>query len=206
MFVPYQLHNSHDSHLGIQQMLSKISLEFWWSNMVQGVTTFISSCAASQQNQSTKDYSIAMWNKDSPWECFHMDWAFMNCIGNLLTVVSSYSNYIDAIRCISSKKKNVPKCLMRLFGLSGLSKVTVSDSASEFTVLKGWLSTPTDHPQSNGRPEQAVHTIKHALFAWNPLADDWYPYLLNHQSSRGRKAASPGERLFGRPLHTSCNP
>ncbi|XP_029656367.1 uncharacterized protein K02A2.6-like [Octopus sinensis] len=179
MFVPYQLHDSvlydsHDTHLGIQQIINKISLEFWWPNMSQDVTTFISS-----------SNSTVTWNKDGPREHIHMDWAFMNRIGNLLIVVNSYFNYTDAIPLPSCQKENIQKCLMCLFILLGLPKVTTSDNTPEFTALKGWLSTlgikniyiPTYHPQSNGQAKRAVQTIKHVLSAWNPVSDNWYPYL-----------------------------
>ena len=88
----------------------------------------------------------------------------------LLVVSDYYSNYIEVARLNNLTTRAVVKELKEIFARFGLPGALVTDngpqfSSAEFAVFaKTWMfkhktSSPA-YPQSNGKAENAVHTIK----------------------------------------------
>ena len=222
LFIPTALRKdvlrrAHDTHMGIQQQFNKVNKEFWWPGMYNDIKRFIKACGACQKLRGVRAQYTTKWPTASPWERVHMDWAYVKNRGNILIIVDTGSNYIEAIPCNNRSAIAVRRSLARIFAHFGLPKCIVSDNAPEFLTQRMWLEnmgvkmlqSPTYHPQSNGAAERAVATIKKCLEAWNPQCGDWFCFLqkilLNHRSSSGQYGNSPGARLMNRELRTSCN-
>ena len=223
LFVPSRLRrellkkHEQDTHMGIQQQLNKTRNEFWWPGMYNDVKQFIKCCETCQKMRAVRGENTTSWPSSTPWERLHIDWAYIKNFGNILVIIDTGSNYLDAIPCNNRSSIAVRRCLARIFALFGLPKCIVSDNAPEFLVQREWLNcmgvkllhSPTYHPQSNGAAERAVATVKKCLQAWKPHYGDWYCFLqkilLNHRSSSGQRGNSPAERLMHRELRTCCN-
>ena len=112
-----------------------------------------------------------------PWERLHIDWAYIQEVGNFLIIVDVGSGWIEAFMCGDWSTEKVIHCLSATFGRFGVAHTLVSDNAKDFINDKvvTWLQaqrctkleSPIDNPRSNGHAERAVQTVKKAMRAWN---------------------------------------
>ena len=88
----------------------------------------------------------------------------------LLVVTDCFSNYIEVARLSATSTQTVVRELKTMFARFGISEILVTDngpqfSSNEFQVFaRGWsfnyVTTSPRYPQSNGKVENAVRTVK----------------------------------------------
>ena len=88
----------------------------------------------------------------------------------LLVVTDYFSNYIEVARLSATSTQTVVRELKTMFTRFGISEILVTDkgprfSSNEFQVFaRGWsfnyVTTSPRYPQSNGKVENAVRTVK----------------------------------------------
>ena len=88
----------------------------------------------------------------------------------LLVVTDYFSNYIEVARLSATSTQTVVRELKTMFARFGISEILVTDngpqfSSNEFQVFaRGWsfnyVTTSPRYPQSNGKVENAVRTVK----------------------------------------------
>ena len=129
----------------------------------------------------------------------------------LLVVCDYYSNYVEVARVTTSK--SIIKELKQIFARFGIPDVLVTDNgpqfaSSEFTVFtRNWgfehSTSSSTYPQSNGKAENAVKTIKRLFKKCKESGQSEFLALLNWRNTPTEGiGTSPAQRLMGRRCKT----
>ena len=120
-------------------------------------------------------------------------------------MVSDYfSGYIEVERLQSTTASAVIKVLKIMFARYGIPSEVVSDNGPEFAALaKMWdfrhITSSPRYPQSNGKVENAVKTIKRLFSKCADAKQSKYQALLDWRNTPTEGiGTSPAQRLFGR--------
>ena len=106
---------------------------------------------------------------ETPWSKIGADLCELH--GRMLLVVADYySNFISVKRLNSTTTTAVSKQLMELFSVHAIPKIIMIDNATQFSSFKfksfiseldvGHITRSPHYPQSNGKAENAVKTVK----------------------------------------------
>ena len=103
-YIPPRMRNNlieraHDTHLGIQATKNMVNLMSWWPGVGKDVGKFISACSDYAKIRPRTEKSINTWPDAQPWERLHMDWAYIQEVGNILVIVDTGSGWIEAFIC-----------------------------------------------------------------------------------------------------------
>ena len=129
--------------------------------------------------------------------------------GRTLLVISDYySNYIEVARITSITSKSIIKELKAVFARFGIPEVLVTDngtqfSSAEFSVFaRTWgfdhVTSSPRYPQSNGKAENAVKTVKRLFKKCKQAGQSGFLALLDWRNTPTEGiGTSPAERLMG---------
>ena len=131
----------------------------------------------------------------------------------LLVIADYYSNYTEVARLNTAKSRNVIKEMKAVFARFGIPDVLVTDNgpqfaSAEFAVFaKTWMFKHTTsslyHPQSNGKAENAVKTVKHLFTKSKASGQLEFLALLDWRNTPSEGIGlSPAQRLMGRRCKT----
>ena len=139
--------------------------------MASDVKDYVSKCDVSlaHRTSQTKEPLLQHEVVARPWAKLAADLCELH--GRTLLVVSDYfSNYIEVARLSSTTTQAVVHELKTMFARFGIPEILVTDngpqfSSNEFQVFaSSWsfnhVTTSPRYPQSNGKAENAVRTIK----------------------------------------------
>ena len=219
-YIPPRMRNivierAHDTHPGVQATKNVVNLMSWWPGVGKDVEKFISACSESAKIRPRTEKSIDTWPDAQPWERLHMDWAYIQEVGNILIIVDAGSGWIEAFICGDRPTEKVIHCLSAFFGRFGVPHTLVSDNTKEFINDKvvTWLQaqdctkleSPIYNPRSNGLAERAVQTVKKAMRAWNSsLRVSFHAFLqrvlFTHRNTSSVRGKTPSEVLLGRKM------
>ena len=147
-----------------------------------------------------------------PWSKISADLCDLQ--GRTLLVVCDYfSNYIEVERVTKVNTTNVTKALKSMFARYGPPGALVSDngpqfSSEEFAVFaKKWefthITSSPRYPQSNGKAENAVKTVKRLFTKCRASGESEFLALLNWRNTPTEGiGTSPAQRFFGRCCKT----
>ena len=222
LFIPAKLRAAafsichNDVHCGVHSTHRRMQASSWWPNMLKDVNYLISVCSVCSKIRPRSDKSIHCWPSALPFQRVHMDWAYTKEVGEVLVIVDSGSGWIEAFRCKDRSSSSVIACLEVVFTRFGPPETVVSDNAKEFvsSELNCWIQaqgatkteSPPYFPQSNGRAERAVQTVKRFMKCWatSQSHQDFPSYLrkvlFHHRISSNMKGLSPAEIVFGRKV------
>lgn len=131
----------------------------------------------------------------------------------LLVIVDYYSNFIEVARLRTVTSNIVIRELKEIFARHGVPDTLVTDNGTQFTAAefvlfkKMWgfehITSSPNYPQSNGKAENAVRTIK-ILFSKCRLSNQCeFLALLNWRNTPSEgMLTSPAQRLMGRRCKT----
>ncbi|KAK7095117.1 hypothetical protein V1264_002767 [Littorina saxatilis] len=204
----------HKSHTGLQGCLRRAREVVYWVNMAKDMERFLSQCEPCQtfQKAQPKEPSISHPIPERPWQYVATD--LMECRGNdYLVVVDYYSDFFEVDRLDKKTGKEVIYKLKAHFARHGIPERLVSDNGppfqgSEFrTFANQWgfehVTSSPGYPQSNGKAENTVKTVKDLMKKCAEDQSDAYLALLELRNIPSEKMqTSPSQRLFGRRTRT----
>ena len=147
-----------------------------------------------------------------PWAKVGVDLCDMQ--GRALLVVCDYfSGFIEVERLQSTTTASVSKALMVLFARYGVPTIVMSDNGPQFSSVEfrsfartwGFQHTTSSprYPQSNGKAENAVKTIKRLFTKCREAKASEYQALLDWRNTPTEGVGtSPAQRFFGRRCRT----
>ena len=127
----------------------------------------------------------------------------------LLVISDYYSNFIEVARLNTATSRNVIKEMKAVFSRYGIPDVLVTYNgpqfaSAEFAIFaKTWMfkhstSSPY-HPQSNGKAENAVKTVKRLFTKCKESGQSEFLALLDWRNTPTEGiGTSPAQRLMGR--------
>ena len=200
----------HDSpfggHLGISKTFAKLSARYWWPSIYKDVDDHVHECKRCQLSKRQRwQAEVAQppyYEPVVPFETIAIDYAgpFVTSYEYkyILVVVDTFSRYAITIPTMNTDAGTTARALVHeVFARHGCPKAVLSDNGSHFNnavirdickqlgIKKLWTSPY--RPQSNGRAERFIGTLKTVLrtFCGDPNAEaslqqhqrDWLVYL-----------------------------
>ena len=134
-----------------------------------------------------------------------------NCV--LLIICYYYSNFIKVERITHTTTGGVTKVLKAQFARYNVPDTAVSDNGPQFstkefaTFSKSWgfthVTSLPRYPQSNGKAENAVKTLKRLLTKCHESGQSEHLALLDwHNAASEGLGTSPAQRFLGRRCKT----
>jgi transposase InsO family protein len=207
------LRRIHSSHIGVNGCIRRAKETVFYPGIIADIKKVVASCAVCSASQlsTQKEPLMSHAAPARPWEKLGVDICTIRQQDYLITV-DYLSGYIEVDRLPSKRVSDVIYCLKVQFARHGLPLEVVSDNnpfnAAEFRHFaaaydfKHTTSSP-HYPQSNGRAEAAVKTIK-SLFE-KAMADREDPHLALlawRNTPAEQLGLSPNQVLFGRRTRT----
>ena len=90
----------------------------WWPGVGKEVEKFMIACSESAKIPTEK--SVDTWPDAQPWERLHMDWGYIQDLGNVLVIVEAGSGWIEVFICGNRPTEKIIYCLSDFFGRFGV--------------------------------------------------------------------------------------
>ena len=217
------LQELHRSHPGIEKTRSLARSIVYWPNMDEEIKKYVQSCEScaiagvSPPKTCLRPWPIAQ----RPMERVHADIAGPIDDKWVLVVVDAHSGWPEAYWMRDLRSSTVIKHFDAMFAQFGNPELLVTDNGTQFVSdeIKKFckkrgiehITSATYHPQSNGRAERGVETIKNRLAKYSPDKDKTEALneiLQNYRSSpkmSNLNGLSPAELFIGRKIKTSID-
>ena len=204
----------HATHIGIEGCLRRARESMYWPRMSSDLKDYISKCdvCLAHQNSPAKETLMQHEIIARPWAKVGADLCDLN--GRTLLVVCDYfSGFLEVERLHSTTTVAVSKVLKILFARYGVPDVLVTDNGPQFasaefvSFASKWgfrhVTSSPHYPQSNGRAENAVKTIKRLFKKCKETGQSEYQALLDWRNTPTESlGSSPAQRFFGRRCRT----
>ena len=162
---------AHSTHIGIEGCLRRVRECLFWPRIASDVKDFVSKCdvCLAYRRSQTKEPLLQHEVISRPWAKLAADLCDFN--GRTLLVVSDYfSGFIEVSRLRAVTTQAVVRELKTIFARFGVPDTLVTDNGSQFAsrefnaFAESWsfnhITTSPRYPQSNGKAENAVKTVK----------------------------------------------
>ena len=204
------MEKTHASHIGIEGCTRRARDTLYWPRMTTEIKEYISKCDVCMTHRTSQGKEPILQHEfiSRPWAKVAADLCeFDNRV--LLVVSDYYSNYIEVARLNNLTSRAVIKELKAIFARFGVPDTLVTDngaqfSSAEFAVFATtWMfehktSSPT-YPQSNGKAEKAVQTVKNLFKKCKASGTSEFQALLDWRNTpTAGIGTSPAQRLMGR--------
>lgn len=215
----------HQSHLGIVKSKSLARNYFFWLGMNSDIEATVKQCVRCMECLPTPcKVELQPWPISGLiWNRLHID--FMGPFGgyNFLIIVDATTKWIDCHIVNKVDSFCTIKVLKRLFSNFGIPEQIVSDNGTAFTstVFKEFchnyniesLTSPVNHPASNGLAENGVKTVKNFLkkiLINNKLPADFEDKLLTflvdiRNTPSMSTGIEPSKLILGRKIRSIFN-
>jgi len=204
----------HDTHIGVEGCIRRARESLFWPRMATDLKAYISKCDVCMAHRAAPPKETLMPHQfiPRPWSKVGTDLCELN--GRSLFVVCDYfSNYIEVESLNTTTTQAVCKALKILFARYGVPDILVTDNGPQFssaefaTFTKAWsfehsTSSPY-YPQSNGKAENAVKTVKRLFTKCKEAGQSEYRALLDWRNTPTEGVGtSPAQRFLGRRCKT----
>ena len=204
----------HATHIGIEGCIRRARKSMYWPRMSSELKEYISKCDVCLAHQSSPPKETLMQHEiiARPWAKVAAD--LCDSKGRTLLVVCDYfSGFIEVERLHTTTTTAVSKALKVLFARYGVPSVLVTDNGPQFAsaefvaFAKAWgfqhITSSPRYPQSNGKAENAVKTIKRLFTKCQEAGQSEYEALLDWRNTPSEGlGTSPAQRFFGRRCRT----
>uniref|UniRef100_A0A0A9X8H3 RNA-directed DNA polymerase n=2 Tax=Lygus hesperus TaxID=30085 RepID=A0A0A9X8H3_LYGHE len=216
------LQELHRSHMGIVKVKSLARSYVWWPKIDEDIELLVKSCEnCSKYKDNPPKNSLIPWEwPEKPWSRLHID--YLGPVHNhyILVVVDSHSKWIEAFTTKNMTAVGTIRLLRESFARFGIPEVIVADNFSAFTsdefqdfLRKNGVvfkSGAPFNPRTNGAAENAVRTVKRAIYAAiGKINEDealdmvLQRFLLDYRNTKHiTTGISPAEALLGRNLRS----
>ncbi|XP_014669350.1 PREDICTED: uncharacterized protein K02A2.6-like [Priapulus caudatus] len=204
----------HSSHVGIEACLRRARECLYWPAMNSEIRDFIVACEIcnsmpkKQQEETLVPHDVP----GRPWATVGTNLCYIDWL-NYLVTADYHSNFIEVDYLEDTRAETVFTKLKAQFSRYGIPDSVVSDNGPQFSCdvfanfSRKWgfehNTSSLRYPQSNGKVENAVKTIKNLIMK-SKMAKS-YPYLaiLDFRNTpTQRVGSSPAQRIFGRRTKT----
>lgn len=209
----------HYSHNGIENSTKLARDTMFWPNITDQLKSEVSTCEVCQINAPMNQQREPMRSSEIllvPFEYVSMDVCEVSTKTgkkiNYLVMVDHYSDFIEVDELNNLEANTIIKCCKRNFSRHGIPKIVITDNGTHFkkdafcNFAKQWefkfATSSQRYPQSNGKAESAVRTIKQLMNKSKTGETDVYLALLNLRNTPNKVGSSPAQRLFSR--RTRC--
>ena len=208
------MHTCHASHIGIEGCVRRARESLYWPRMSTELKEYISKCdvcmshraSPSKEPLQQHEFAPCPWNKVGADLCDFYG-------RTLLVVCDYYSNFIEVENVTRANTSGVAKALKSMFSRYGVPDVLVSDngpqfSSAEFATFAGkWgfehTTSSPHYPQSNGKAENAVKTVKRLFTKCRETGQSEFLALLDWRNTPSEGiGTSPSQRFLGRRCRT----
>ena len=208
------MEKTHASHIGIEGCTRRARDTLYWPRMTTEIKEYISKCDVCMTHRTSQGKEPILQHEfiSRPWAKVAADLCeFDNRV--LLVVSDYYSNYIEVARLNNLTSRAVIKELKAIFARFGVPDTLVTDngaqfSSAEFAVFATtWMfehktSSPT-YPQSNGKAEKAVQTVKNLFKKCKASETSEFQALLDWRNTpTAGIGTSTAQHLMGRRCKT----
>ena len=204
----------HATHIGIEGCLRRARETMYWPRMSSDLKDYISRCdvCLAYQNAPQKETLMQHEITARPWAKVAAD--LCDFRGRALLVVCDYfSGFIEVERLQSTTTAAVSKALKGLFARYGVPNVLMTDNGPQFSSAEfmsfasRWgfqhVTSSPRYPQSNGRAENAVKTVKRLFTKCQETRQSEYQALLDWRNTPTEGlGSSPAQRFLGRRCRT----
>ena len=204
----------HATHIGIEGCLRRARESMYWPRMSSDLKDYISRCDVCLAHQQAPQKETLMQHEiiPRPWAKVGAD--LCDFRGRSLLVACDYfSGFIEVERLHSTTTAAVSKALKALFARYGVPDVVVTDNGPQFASAEfvsfaaRWgfqhVTSSPHYPQSNGRAENAVKTIKRLLTKCQETRESEFKALLDWRNTPTEGlGSSPAQRFLGRRCRT----
>ena len=186
----------------------------YWPRMSTELREFILKCdvCLAHRPEQTKEPLEQHHFAARPWNKIGIDLCEFDG-RNLLVAVDYYSNFIEVERLSTTTSGSVIKPLKEMFARYGVPDTVVSDNGpqfdsgefSRFANQWNFEHTPSSprYPQSNGKAENAVKTVKRLFKKCKEAGISEFQALLDWRNTPSEgMSTSPAQRFFGRRCRT----
>ena len=191
------MEKTHASHIGIEGCTRRARDTLYWPCMTTEIKEYISKCDVCMTHRTSQGKEPILQHEfiSRPWAKVAADLCkFDNRV--LLVVSDYYSNYIEVARLNNLTSRAVIKELKAIFARFGVPDTLVTDIGAQFAVFATtWMfehktSSPT-YPQSNGKAEKAVQTVKNLFKKCKASGTSEFQALLDWRNTLGSEPAPP---------------
>ena len=204
----------HSSRIGIEGCIRRARDTLYWPRMATELREYISKCdvCLAHRTGQAKEPLLQHEAVARPWSKVAADLCELDN-RTLLVISDYYSNYIEVSRLNATTSHNVIKEMKAVFARYGIPDVLVTDNGPQFAsaefaaFAKTWMFKHTTssphHPQSNGKAENAVKTVKRLFIKSKESGQSEFLALLDWRSTPSEGIGlSPAQRLMGRRCKT----
>ena len=209
------LEELHRPHMGLESTLRRARETLFWPLMTTQLKDFIRRCdtCRTMDPQQQKEPLVCHEVVKQVWGKIGVD-LFQHKGRDYLITVDYLTNFweVDHLNRDTSSSNVIRKLKMN-FARYGIPQVLVSDNGPQFIskefklFTKNWgmlheLSSPY-HPQSNGKAESAVKTVKSLMSKAEHSGSDLFLMLLEYRSTPTQAlGSSPAQRMLCRSIRS----
>ena len=202
----------HSTHIGTGGCLRRARDNVYWPRMATELKDYISTCDVCLAHRRTPCKEPLLQHKfpDRPWSKVGIDLCEFQG-HTLLVMVDYYSNFMEVERITKTTTSGVSKILMDMFSRYGVPDQVMSDNGPQFSSAEfrsfatQWgfehITASPRYPQSNGKVENAVKTVKLLFSKCKVSGQSEYRALLDWRNTPS-EGASPAQRFLGRRCRT----
>ena len=214
---PSMLSRLHEAHQGVSRSKARARLTIYWPGIDHDIENFVAGCRHCQDRlpSNQKETIISKPTPPRPFQHIAVDFASYGG-KQFLIVVDCKTGWPDVIEMgHDTTAKKLTDALRDQFCRTAAPDVLWSDGGPQFTAkhmaefLQAWgvlhkTASPL-YPQSNGKAESAVKSMKNLISAaWTGRTVNWNQLsrsLLQYRNTPCRKdGLSPAQKLFGHPI------
>ena len=204
----------HRTHIGLASILRLARECVFWLGMSSALRDTILKCSVCLAHRPEQPREPLMSHElpDRPWQKVATDLFELYNV-TYCVLVDYYSNFVEVDRLASMSTAHVVKALSAQFARYGIPEVLISDNgpcyaSAEFKAFTERLdiehrTSSPGYPQSNGKAENAVRTVKR-LFKKaieSGESPEWALLTWRNVPMEG-VGVSPSQIMFGRPSRT----
>ena len=206
---------SHGGHVGIEGCLRRLRESLFWPGMTAEARAYMEGCESckSVQDAPSKEPMIPHEYIMRPWAKVSVDICEIRS-RYLLIVVDYFSNFVEVSRLPSIQSISIIKALSEIFARWGVPDILVSDNGGQFDSNEflqfsiEWqfqhITSSPVYPQSNGKIENTVRTIKRLFEKCAISGQSEFRALLDWRNTPSEgMGSSPAQRIMGRRCKTT---
>ena len=163
----------HSAHQGIQKCCQRAQQSIWWLGLSRQLANVMNKCSiCTKERHQPPEPLLPSKFPLLPWQKVGTDLFYHKNVCYLL-IVDYYSRYIETAKLSNESSTEVISHTRSIFARHGIPQKVVSDNGLQFssiyyknfTTEYGFLHTTSSprFPQSNGKVERAVKTLKNLL-------------------------------------------
>ena len=201
---------AHATHIGIEGCIRRARESMFWPRMSTELKEYISKCDIYMAHRTSQgkepiqqhEFAACPWNRVAADLCDFQ--------GHTLLVVSDYySSYIEVENISRANTSGVERALKAMFALYGVLDALVTDNGPQFTSAEfarfasNWgfehITSSPRYPQSNGKAENAVKTVKRLFTKCRETGQSEFLALLDWRNTPTEGVGtSPVQHFLGR--------